>query len=89
MDFARSLFFPVLARAHYVPKLEEEGQGTLLAPSNDAFARMNPRLMRRLLEGDRKCLQSKHFTLSHHELSNLHFGIGSVDITWWTDTIEE
>lgn len=47
----------VLARAHYVPKLEEEGQGTLLAPSNDAFARMNPRLRRRLMEGDRKCLQ--------------------------------
>ncbi|KAK3781061.1 hypothetical protein RRG08_046364 [Elysia crispata] len=47
----------VLARAHYVPKLKEEGQGTLLAPSNDAFARMNPRLRRRLLEGDRKCLQ--------------------------------
>ncbi|GFR86596.1 transforming growth factor-beta-induced protein [Elysia marginata] len=47
----------VLALAHYVPKLEEEGQGTLLAPSNDAFARMNPRLRRRLLQGDRKCLQ--------------------------------
>ncbi|RUS72085.1 hypothetical protein EGW08_020157, partial [Elysia chlorotica] len=47
----------VLARAHYVPKLQEDGQGTLLAPSNDAFARMNPRLRRRLLEGDKKCLQ--------------------------------
>ncbi|GFO03193.1 transforming growth factor-beta-induced protein [Plakobranchus ocellatus] len=47
----------VLATARYVPKLEEDGQGTLLAPSNDAFARMNPRLRGRLLAGDKKCLQ--------------------------------
>ena len=52
------VYLPVLAAAEYVSTMNDEGSVTLLAPTNSAFEKMNPRLRERLLRGDQACVQS-------------------------------
>lgn len=58
----------VLASAEMVSNLDEEGSLTLLAPTNAAFERMNPKLRQRLLNGDKTCIQT---VLKMHLLPNV------------------
>ncbi|XP_059149379.1 transforming growth factor-beta-induced protein ig-h3-like [Physella acuta] len=58
----------ILALANYIPKLEQDGQLTILAPTDDAFERMNSRLKDRLLSGDITCIEK---VLQNHLLPNV------------------
>lgn len=58
----------ILASANYVSKLDKDGQFTLLAPTNNAFERMNSKLRERLLAGDKTCLEK---VLQNHLLPNV------------------
>ncbi|XP_013095429.2 transforming growth factor-beta-induced protein ig-h3-like [Biomphalaria glabrata] len=58
----------ILASANYVSKLDEDGQMTLLAPTNAAFNKMTSSLRERLLAGDVKCLEK---VLQNHLLPNV------------------
>ncbi|CAL1539608.1 unnamed protein product [Lymnaea stagnalis] len=58
----------ILASANYVTKLDKDGQFTLLAPTNNAFERMNSKLRERLLAGDKTCLEK---VLQNHLLPNV------------------
>lgn len=63
-----SVLKTVLALAEYVPTLNNKASLTLLAPTNAAFERMNPRLRDRLMRGDIGCIQK---VLLNHLLPNV------------------
>jgi len=63
-----SMLKTVLAAAEYVSTMNDEGSVTLLAPTNSAFEKMNPRLRERLLRGDQACVQK---VLQNHLLKHV------------------
>ncbi|KAH9504656.1 hypothetical protein Btru_062520 [Bulinus truncatus] len=58
----------ILASANYVSKLDQDGQITILAPTNSAFDKMTTSLKERLLSGDVRCLEK---VLQNHILPNV------------------